>query len=660
MEEIERDLAAFRLATEKYEALSMSSSSASRGPRVPVSSSSLTPIETAYEDPKERFWHIVKSPFPGRDPTVCFWHQKEQKDGLERVRGTKKTVSKNLYYKFGESIEYPVLKNAFKRAGFRPVKEGDTFNCLWGRHLSAEEYASLKKYQKTNHFPGTWAIGRKDNLYRNLYKMKRKFGTKHFDFFPESCILPYDYTLLASEMEKNPGVPWILKPYASACGRGIRVIDKLSSVGGKDKKYMAQRYLDRPLLIDGYKFDLRIYVVVTSFCPLRIYIFEDGLVRFSTQKYRRGSKSLKNRFMHLTNYSVNRKSKTFVKNTDASKDSEGSKWSIKALKRYFADHGIDDSHLWSNVEDIIIKTVICAESEVNTKISQTLQGRGTCFEMFGFDVIIDEKMKPWLLEVNILPSLSCSSPLDRRIKTAMITDLFHLVGFVPIDRKKFAREAAAKKHARLLGLDGSRRGVRRRTIGELVVSDLDELTQEEAEIIMESEEELLRARGYNRIYPTATTGKYAQFFESPRTYNLLLQRWIEEGRTYEDLFDTSVLLPTSSILSSSLSSSSSWGSTAFDERGPYMFGPLGGSDQLMAATSGSKSGRKERRDITSAKSTKSAKGSKVGSSSSTGGLGRSLGSSSSRPKMRRMKSASASVRSSGASRHIPYTGPQRG
>jgi tubulin polyglutamylase TTLL4 len=100
-------------------------------------------------------------------------------DTLERVRGTKKTVSRNLYYKFGESIEYPVLKNAFKRAGFLPAKAGDTFNCLWGRHLSTEEYAGLKKYQKTNHFPGTWAIGRKDNLYRNLYRMKRKFGAKH-------------------------------------------------------------------------------------------------------------------------------------------------------------------------------------------------------------------------------------------------------------------------------------------------------------------------------------------------------------------------------------------------------------------------------------------------------------------------------------------------
>jgi hypothetical protein len=100
-------------------------------------------------------------------------------------------------------------------------------------------------------------------------------------------------------MEKNPGVPWILKPYASACGRGIRVIDKLSSVGGKDKKYMAQKYLDRPLLIDGYKFDLRIYVVVTSFCPLRIFIFEDGLVRFSTQKYEPHMHAHTYTYMHI-------------------------------------------------------------------------------------------------------------------------------------------------------------------------------------------------------------------------------------------------------------------------------------------------------------------------------------------------------------------------
>jgi hypothetical protein len=78
MDEIGKDLAAFRLATEKYEILSASTESASCFSRPSATSSSLTVMETEYEDPKERFWYLVQSPFPGREPTVCFWHKKEQ------------------------------------------------------------------------------------------------------------------------------------------------------------------------------------------------------------------------------------------------------------------------------------------------------------------------------------------------------------------------------------------------------------------------------------------------------------------------------------------------------------------------------------------------------------------------------------------------------
>ena len=53
----------------------------------------------------------------------------------------------------------------------------------------------------------------------------------------------------------------------------------------KAKHMIVQRYIDNPLLINGYKFDLRVYVLVTSFDPLRVYIFENGLVRFCTAKY---------------------------------------------------------------------------------------------------------------------------------------------------------------------------------------------------------------------------------------------------------------------------------------------------------------------------------------------------------------------------------------
>lgn len=75
---------------------------------------------------------------------------------------------------------------------------------------------------------------------------------------------------------------YILKPVASSCGRGIKVIHKKTKIGRKDG-YLASKYVANPHLINGFKYDLRVYVLVTSFDPLRIYVYNDGLVRFATE-----------------------------------------------------------------------------------------------------------------------------------------------------------------------------------------------------------------------------------------------------------------------------------------------------------------------------------------------------------------------------------------
>jgi len=61
---------------------------------------------------------------------------------------------------------------------------------------------------------------------------------------------------------------------------------------------------------------------------------------------------------------------------------------------------------------------------------------GACFEIYGFDVLLDHKLRPWLIEVNFCPSLSSSSPLDKWIKTMMISDTLQIVGLQPFDKKK--------------------------------------------------------------------------------------------------------------------------------------------------------------------------------------------------------------------------------
>ena len=96
------------------------------------------------------------------------------------------------------------------------------------------------------------------------------------------------------------------------------------------------------MLIEGYKFDLRIYVLMTSIDPLTFYIFDDGIVRMATEPYEAPSKgNLSKVFQHLTNYSINKNSPFFFASENGEEANTGFKRSLKFLKNYFALNNID-------------------------------------------------------------------------------------------------------------------------------------------------------------------------------------------------------------------------------------------------------------------------------------------------------------------------------
>ena len=186
----------------------------------------------------------------------------------------------------------------------------------WTKHPGAEVYATQRRHQRVNHFPGSWCIGRKDRLLRCLGRARSRGGTaaKAYAFMPEGYILPGEARALEGKAKLDKHAVWIVKPPASSCGRGIRLATSRELTAGtlpKEKKYVVQRYVDAPFLgVNGRKFDLRLYALVTSVDPLVVYVHEDGLVRFSTHAYT--MRNLRCRYVHLTNYSVNKKSKRYV------------------------------------------------------------------------------------------------------------------------------------------------------------------------------------------------------------------------------------------------------------------------------------------------------------------------------------------------------------
>lgn len=121
------------------------------------------------------------------------------------------------------------------------------------------------------------------------------------------------------------------------------------------QQFVCQVYLHQPLLIDGYKFDMRIYTLITSCDPLRIYVFNEGIARFATQRYNSPSgENSQNVFMHLTNYSINKYSHEFLQGET------GSKRRTSSISAWLSSRGIDTDLIWSQVDDAIIKTVITA------------------------------------------------------------------------------------------------------------------------------------------------------------------------------------------------------------------------------------------------------------------------------------------------------------
>ena len=104
---------------------------------------------------------------------------------------------------------------------------------------------------------------------------------------------------------------------------------------------------------------------------------------------------------------------------------------------------------------MIIKTVISVENPLVVSMGGT-KYKHSCFEVYGFDIIIDKNFKPWLLEVNVSPSLSSSSPMDKYIKTLMLSDSLYLSGFRLFDRKVLEKTKASNAKQRLLGFDSSK------------------------------------------------------------------------------------------------------------------------------------------------------------------------------------------------------------
>lgn len=323
-----------------------------------------------------------------------------------------------------------------------------------------------------NHFPNCYELSRKDLLVKNIKRYRKDLerdGSQlaekadntgasssvsckylHLDFVPTTFILPADYNMFVEEYRKNPLSTWIMKPCGKSQGTGIFLINKLSKLKkwsrearntftpqiGKES-YVISRYIDNPLLIGGKKFDMRLYVLVTSFRPLKAYQFKLGFCRFCTVKYDTSVTELDNMYVHLTNVSV-QKHGVSVGRTGVSLGANrsvvicnqwqgeyntlhGGKWSVQNLKLYLEStrgHEVT-SKLFGNISWLIVHSL--------RAVAPVMASDRHCFECYGYDIIVDNALKPWLVEVNASPSLTSTTVNDRILKYKLIDNILSVV-----------------------------------------------------------------------------------------------------------------------------------------------------------------------------------------------------------------------------------------
>ena len=180
--------------------------------------------------------------------------------------------------------------------------------------------------------------------------------------------------------------------------------------------YVVQKYVNAPYLIGGKKFDLRLYVLVSSYMPLTVWIYRSGFCRFSTKRYAKVvNGKIDDQLMHLTNVAIQKKSEDYDASTG------GGKWELLRMKLFlmsvYGRERVDK--LFHDIHMLILRSLFA--------VQQVIIADKHCFELYGYDILFDEDFKPWLLEVNAGPSMTANTPDDHDLKYAMLESLLDII-----------------------------------------------------------------------------------------------------------------------------------------------------------------------------------------------------------------------------------------
>jgi hypothetical protein len=381
------------------------------------------------------------------------------------------------------------FREALEAQGWEEGDE-DAWDAGWVTGMpDPAQFRRVSPFRKLNHFPGNAALTVKSRLHDGLAALRDRLHDSHgadaepstrLAFFPRAYVMPRDYHALQAAAQAAPDRRWILKPTNASKGKGVRVLhDATEAPNARD--WLVQAYLDAPHTIRGHKYVLRLYVLIASLDPLRVYLYRQGFAKLASEPW--DPEDADNPFSQLTNPDIN------ARNDRAEVPVE-----FIDLDRYHAwlrDQGHDDDRLFTRLKDLVALTVISGVDAMRQRTAEAGADPRGGYELLGLDCLVDDTLRPWILECNLSPSLgTCAAPEDggiveERIKGDLVRDMIRLVDLT-------AEHPPASDDHR---------------------SDT---------LLAEARDEEKRAGGFERLLPASEPERYLPFFSLPSQADIRL------------------------------------------------------------------------------------------------------------------------------------------
>ncbi|GFO03226.1 tubulin polyglutamylase ttll4-like [Plakobranchus ocellatus] len=301
----------------------------------------------------------------------------------------------------------------FDKLGFVVGEKLSDWAVLWSHDYPFITYSSdmqsLKPHQKVNHFPGSGFITNKVSL-----------AQTQLDVIPRAFEIPGKKKQFLAYAEKHKNTSWVQKNNKH---RGIK-IKALKDLDLSQDGTFVQEYVSRPFIIDGRKFDIGVYTILTSIDPLRVYTINgEALFRFCPQEYYPFDSANLDKYVVGDDYRPMWLQPSFE---DLYVDHE---FSFKnSFNEYLRQNGKDYKSLWEKIYGAIRDVFLAKEKDL-IKSVQKYRSKRNFFEMVRFDFVIDENLNVFLMEANMSPNLSSDHfPPNERLYEHVIFNLLGLVG----------------------------------------------------------------------------------------------------------------------------------------------------------------------------------------------------------------------------------------